>query len=124
MNKPMKMKHVSILAVVAAGSIGVASAYAGQTEDPSQSAYATSGKTDPDLVRQVHNQPGSPRSKPDLYMAAHSLVPDYNLVREVRYQNGSPRRKPDLYLAAPAHVTDRDLIGEMRSQNGSPKSKK
>jgi hypothetical protein len=121
----MKMKHSFSLAAVLVASLGVTSAHAIQKDDSTlQTAYAGSGTTDPDLVRQVRNQSGSPRRKPDLYAAVASLVKDRNLVREVRYQNGSPRRKPDLYVAAPGTATDRDLVREIRFQNGSPKSKK
>jgi hypothetical protein len=51
-------------------------------------------------------------------------VADRNLVRAVRYQNGSPRRKPDLYVATSASAADLDVVRGIRDQNGSPKSKK
>jgi hypothetical protein len=53
----------------------------------------------------------------------HSLTPEPNLVRLVRYQNGSPRRKPDLYVAPFAPGKDRDVLREILNQNGSPKWK-
>ncbi len=121
----MKIKHLSSVAAVVVASLGVTSAHAIQHQDsPSQTAYAASGTTDPDLARQVRNQSGSPRRKADLYVAVPSLSQDRNLVREVRYQNGSPRRKPDLYVAAPPAAEERDLVREIRYQNGSPRSKK
>jgi hypothetical protein len=95
MNIPMKMKPVCIAAAVIVGLLGATSARAIQKHDPAfQKTYAPAGTTDP------------------------------NIVRLVRYQNGSPRRKPDLYVAAFAPTTDRDLAREIRYQDGSPKSKK
>jgi hypothetical protein len=90
----MKMKHVSTLAAVVIASLGVTSVQAIQKHDPIfQKAYA------------------------------HSRTTDANLVRQVRYQNGSPRTKPDLYVATATSAVDPDLISGIRNQNGSPKSK-
>jgi hypothetical protein len=94
----MKMKHVSILAVVMAASVGANSAHAIQKHDPIfRNAYTTvPQKNDRDLVLQVRNQYGSPHGKADLSIVRWGgQTEDRDLVREVRYQNGSPRRKVD-----------------------------
>jgi hypothetical protein len=103
-NKPMKMKHASILAAVIVASVGANSAQAIQKHDPIfQSAHTTvSQKNDPDLVHQLRNQSGSPHGKADLYVARPtSSGADRDLAREIRYQNGSPRSRSDqsFYLA-------------------------
>jgi hypothetical protein len=98
MNKPMKMKHGSILTAVIAASVVANSAHAIQKHDPMfQTAHTTvSQKNDPDLLRQLRNKSGSPHRKPDLYVGRSvGPVVDRDFAREVRYQNGSPRLKVD-----------------------------
>jgi len=100
----MKIKHVAVLAAVAAASLGANSARAIQKHDPifQPVRYAHSQDNDPDMLRALRNQSGSPRSKPDLYVAHpkfHVVDPDY--VREIRYQNGSPKSK-DIQIGKPA----------------------
>jgi hypothetical protein len=92
----MKLKNISILAAVVVVSLGVTSAHAIQKHDPIfQTTHAPSGAKDPDLLRMVRYQNGSPRRKPDLYVAAYvpSAAKDPDLVRGIRYQNGSPKSK-------------------------------
>jgi len=94
----MKMKHVSILAAVIVASVGANPARAIQKHDPIfQNAHTTiSQENDPDLVRQLRNQYGSPHSKSGPSMSrSGGQAMDRDLVREVRYQNGSPRQKVD-----------------------------
>jgi hypothetical protein len=92
----MTKKHVSILAVVAVASLGANSARAIQKHDPifQQVRYAHSQDNDPNMTRQLHNLGGSPRSKPDLYVA-HPVpgAVDHDFVREIRYQNGRPKSR-------------------------------
>jgi hypothetical protein len=91
----MKMKHVSTLAAVLVASLGASSAHAIQKHDPIFQTHATSGVIDPDLVREVRFQNGSPRSRPDLYVQVRALGIEPNLVREVRFQSGTPRSNND-----------------------------
>jgi hypothetical protein len=90
----MKIKQASMLAAVALASFGVAPVQAVQKHDP--------------VFQKVYS---------------HSLARDPDLLRMVRYQNGSPRRKPDLYVAAPGQGTDANLLDAIRNQNGSPRRK-
>jgi hypothetical protein len=95
----MKMKHASILAAVVVASFGVTSAHAIQKHDPIfQKTYDHSGIKDPNVVREVRYQDGSPKRKPDLYVAAFAPGTDRDLVREIRYQNGAPKWKSDQKL--------------------------
>jgi hypothetical protein len=103
----MKLKHIAVLVVVAAASAMPDSARAIQKHDPIfRTVYSTiPQKNDPDLVRQLQNQNGTPHSKVDLFVArATGPATDRNLVREIRDQNGSPRSKvdPSLRPLAPA----------------------
>jgi hypothetical protein len=92
----MKTKHVSVLATIVVASLGANSARGIQKHDPifQPVRYAHSQDNDPDMIKALKNQSGSPRSRPDLYVAHpmfHVVDPDY--VREIRYQNGSPKSK-------------------------------
>jgi hypothetical protein len=94
----MKLKHVTVLAAVVVASLGANAAHAIQKHDPIfRTAYSTIPQsTDPDLVRQLRDQNGTPHSKMDLCVA-HAAAPgvDRNLVKEIRDQNGSPKSKVD-----------------------------
>jgi hypothetical protein len=94
----MKTKYVSLLAAVVATSLGANSAHAIQKHDPifQTPLPINSQANDPDMVRQVCNQSGSPRRKPDLY-GAHPIpgIVDRDSVREVRFLNGRPKSKMD-----------------------------
>jgi hypothetical protein len=91
----MKMKHLSIMAAVVVSSLGVTSAHAIQKRDPIFQNHTVSHIKDPDLLRRVRYQNGSPRSKPDLYVApaGSGSTADRDLLSEIRNQNGSPRSK-------------------------------
>jgi len=98
MKLKLKLKHLTVLAAVLVVSLGANSARAIQKHDPKfRTAYSTIPQSnDPDLVRQLRNQNGTPHSKVDLCLA-HPAAPgvDRNLVKEIRDQNGSPRSKVD-----------------------------
>jgi hypothetical protein len=94
----MKMKHVTVLAALAVVSLGANTAQAIQKHDPIfRTAYSTIPQsTDPDLVRHLREQNGTPHSKADLCVAQTAKPgTDRNLVKEIRDQNGSPRSKID-----------------------------
>jgi hypothetical protein len=100
----MKTNHVSVLAAVVVASLGANAAHAIQKHDPifQKVLAVSSGVSDPDLIRQVRYQNGSPKARVELYVA-RSCGPgmDRDLAREIRYQNGSPKSKSDqsFYLA-------------------------
>src|SRR5580658_3762973 len=98
LNKPMKMKHVKVLAAVVVATLGANAAHAIQKHDPIfKTAYSKiPQKNDPDLVGQLRSQNGTPHGKTDVCLA-HAASPgvDRNLVRELRNQNGSPKSKVD-----------------------------
>jgi hypothetical protein len=94
----MKLNHVKVLAAVVVAALGANAAHAIQKHDPIfNTAYSTvPQKNDPDLVRQLRSQNGTPHGKVDVCLA-HAVAPgaDRNLVREIRNQNGSPKSKVD-----------------------------
>lgn len=95
----MKRTYQTSLAAVCAALIGTTAADAAKMRDvAAQSSCACSSSAkDPDLVRLVRYQNGSPKSKTDLYVA-RPTASDQDVVRLVRYQPGSPKSKSDLYV--------------------------
>jgi len=101
----MKTKKLTVLAAVVALAAAANSAHAVQKHDPQfQSPYVIdSAKDDPNLTSAVRHQSGSPKAKPDLYVARSvNTGTDRDLVRNVRYMAGSPKAKTDrLFELAP-----------------------
>jgi hypothetical protein len=101
----MKKSKVMLAAAVGATLALVNQANAIQKHDPQFQArpvYGTSAH-DPNMIRDLQNQPGSPKAKKDWY--ARNVVPSSadsrNLTVEVRSQAGSPRTKHDPSFATP-----------------------
>jgi hypothetical protein len=96
----MKISKRVVLAAAVCATIGLATqANAIQKHDPqfrARPVYGTSAH-DPNMIRSLKNESGSPRAKKDWYArnVTPSSVETRDLAREIRYQNGSPRMKQD-----------------------------